>query len=165
MCQQKGNKREEARSRYEGSNQKEEAIALLVGIPFHGEVWSELWREGRRGGVSTVGFVQVDFQKSAAGSRSRSVFVGTTNGKAKPISRGKSSGGPTRPTRPTSLLCRFHLHYSTAATSNVNTGRKLDFVVCDGSPLASDFTRDLSPQPHRNRSIKVAGSRLQNITE
>ena len=50
MCQQKGNKREEARSRYEGSNQKEEAIALLVGIPFHGEVWSELWREGRRGG-------------------------------------------------------------------------------------------------------------------
>ena len=88
MCQQKGNKREEARSRYEGSNQKEEAIALLVGIPFHGEVWSELWREGRRGGVSTVGFVQVDFQKSAAGSR---CVVSTTNGK----SRGKSSGGPT----------------------------------------------------------------------
>ena len=89
MCQQKGNKREEARSRYEGSNQKEEAIALLVGIPFHGEVWSELWREGRRGGVSTVGFVQVDFQKSAAGSRSRSVFAhfDTTNGKA--ISREK----------------------------------------------------------------------------
>ena len=49
MCQQKGNKREEARSRYEGSNQKEEAIALLVGIPFQGEVWSELWREAHRG--------------------------------------------------------------------------------------------------------------------
>ena len=98
MCQQKGNKREEARSRYEGSNQKEEAIALLVGIPFHGEVWSELWREGRRGGVSTVGFVQVDFQKSAAGSRSRSVFAhfDTTNGKTNQ----KPLAGPHQPPGP-----------------------------------------------------------------
>ena len=48
-------KREEARSRYEGNNQKGEAIALLVGIPSMEKYGRSCGGEGTRG-VSTVGF-------------------------------------------------------------------------------------------------------------